>query len=75
MFRLPLNGVDLDDLWACVPGGPVSLMVTEHHMVLDLSSETEAPQEEWFEEGQLLASLTPLRVELLRGDRRVAYLA
>ena len=44
-------------------------------MVLDLWSETEEPEEEWFEDGQLLASLTPLRAELLRGDRRVAYLA
>jgi hypothetical protein len=75
MFRLPLHAVDLEDLRACVPGGPVSLTVTEHHVVLDLWSETEEPEEEWFEDGQLLASLTSLRVELLRGDRRVAYLA
>ena len=67
--------VDLDDLRACVPGGPATLTVTEHHVVLDLWSETEEPEDEWFEDGQLLASLTPLRAELLRGDRRVAYLA
>jgi hypothetical protein len=74
MFRLPLRAVDLEDLRACVPGGPVTLTVTEHHVVLDLWSETEEPEEEeWFEDGQLLASLTPLRAELLRGDRRVAY--
>jgi hypothetical protein len=75
MFRLPLHAVDLDDLRACVPGGPVTLTVTGDHVVLDLWSETEEPEEEWFEDGQLLASLTPLRAELLRGDRRVAYLA
>jgi hypothetical protein len=75
MFRLPKPAVSLDDLRACVPGGPVTLTVTEHHVVLDLWSETEEPEEEWFEDGQLLASLTPLRTELLRGDRRVAYLA
>jgi hypothetical protein len=75
MFRLPRPAVDLDDLRACVPGGPVTLTVTEHHVVLDLWSETEEPEEEWFEDGQLLASLTPWRAELLRGDRRVAYLA
>jgi hypothetical protein len=75
MFRLPRQAVDLDDLRACVPGGPVTLTVTEHHVVVDLWSETEEPEEEWFEDGQLLASLTPLRAELLRGDRRVAYLA
>jgi antitoxin (DNA-binding transcriptional repressor) of toxin-antitoxin stability system len=75
MFRLPLHAVDLDDLRTCVPGGPVTLTVTEHHVVLDLWSETEEPEEDWFEDGQPLASLTPLRAELLRGDRRVAYLA
>jgi hypothetical protein len=75
MFRLPLHAVDLDDLRACVPGGPATLTVTEQHVVLDLWSETEEPEEEWFEDGQLQASLTPLRAELLRGDRRVAYLA
>jgi hypothetical protein len=75
MFRLPKPAAHLDDLRACVPGGPATLTVTEHHVVLDLWSETEEPEEEWFEDGQLLASLTPLRAELLRGDRRVAYLA
>ena len=75
MLCLPLLAVSLDDLRACVAGGPVTLTVTEHHVVLDLWSETEEPEEEWFEDGQLLASLTPLRAELLRGDRRVAYLA
>jgi hypothetical protein len=75
MFRLPKSAVNLDDLRACVAGGPATLTVTEHHVVLDLWSETEEPEEEWFEDGQLLASLTPLRAELLRGDRRVAYLA
>jgi hypothetical protein len=75
MFRLPLPALDLEDLRACVPGGPVTLTVTGDHVVLDLWSETEEPEEEWFEDGQLLASLTPLRAELLRGDRRVAYVA
>jgi hypothetical protein len=75
MFRLPKPAVNLEDLHAYVPGGPATLTVTEHHVVLDLWSESEEPEEEWFEDGQLLASLTPLRAELLRGDRRVAYLA
>ena len=75
MFRLPKPAAHLDDLRACVPGGPATLTVIEHHVVLDLWSETEEPEEEWFEDGQLLASLTPLRAELLRGDRRVAYVA
>jgi hypothetical protein len=75
MFRLPKPAVNLDDLRAYVQGGPATLTVIEHHVVLDLWSETEEPEDEWFEDGQLLAALTPLRAGLLRGDRRVAYLA
>jgi hypothetical protein len=75
MFRLPLTAVDLDALRAYAPGGPVTLTTTGEHAVLDLWSEVEEPEDDWFEAGHLAASLTPLRSELLRGDRRVAYLA
>ena len=44
------------------------------YAVLDLWSEVDEPEDDWFE-GHLASSLTPLRAELLRGDRRVAYLA
>jgi hypothetical protein len=75
MFRLPLSAVDLDALRAYAPGGPATLTTTGEHAVLDLWSEVEEPEDEWFEAGHLAASLTPLRAELLGGDRRVAYLA
>jgi hypothetical protein len=75
MFRLPVTAVDLDALGAYAPGGPVTLTTTRDHAILDLWSEVEEPEEDWFEAGHLAASLTPLRAELLRGDRRVAYLA
>jgi hypothetical protein len=75
MFRLPVAAVDLDILRAYAPGGPVTLTTAGEHAVLDLWSEVEEPEDDWFEAGQLAASLTPLRAELLRGDRRVAYLA
>jgi hypothetical protein len=75
MVRLPLTTVDLDALRAYAPGGPVTLTTTGDHAVLDLWSEVEEPEDDWFEAGHLAASLTPLRAELLRGDRRVAYLA
>jgi hypothetical protein len=74
MFRLPLTAVDLDALRAYAPGGPATLTRTGEHVVLDLWSEVEEPEDDWFEAGHLAASLTPLRSELLRGDRRVAYL-
>lgn len=75
MFRLPVAAVDLDALRAYAPGEPVTLTTTGDHAVLDLWSEAEEPEDDWFEAGHLAASLTPLRAELLRGDRRVAYLA
>jgi hypothetical protein len=75
MFRLPVAAVDLDALRAYAPGGPVTLTTTGEHAILDLWSEVEEPEDDWFEAGHLAASLTPLRAELLRGDRRVAYLA
>ena len=75
MFRLPVTVVDLDALRAYAPGGPVTLTTTGEHAVLDLWSGVDEPEDDWFEAGHLAASLTPLRSELLRGDRRVAYLA
>ena len=75
MFRLPIAVVDVDALRAYLPGGPATLSTPGKYTVLDLCSETEEPEEEWWEAGHLAASLTPLRAELLRGDLRVAYLA
>jgi hypothetical protein len=75
MFRLPVTAVDLDALRAYAPGGPATLTTTGEHAVLDLWSEVDEPEDDWFEAGHLASSLTPLRSELLRGDRRVAYLA
>jgi hypothetical protein len=75
MLRLPVAAVDLDALRTYAPGGPVTLTTTGEHAVLDLWSEVEEPEDDWFEAGHLASSLTPLRAELLRGDRRVAYLA
>jgi hypothetical protein len=75
MFRLPVIAVDLDALRAYAPGEPVTLTTTGEYAVLDLWSEVEEPEDDWFEAGHLAASLTPLRAELLRGDRRVAYVA
>ena len=75
MFRLPIAAVDVDALRAYLPGEPATLSTTGKYTVLHLCSETEEPEEEWWEAGHLAASLTPLRAELLRGDLRAAYLA
>ncbi len=76
IFRLPIAAVDVDALRACLPAcGPATLTTVGEFAVLDLYSEVDEPEEEWWEEGHLAASLTPLRAELLRGDLRAAYLA
>jgi len=43
--------------------------------VVDLCSETDEPEDDWYQAEHLCGSLTPLRAELLRGDLRAAYLA
>jgi hypothetical protein len=53
----------------------VTLATTRHHAILDLCSDTDEPEDDWFEAGHLAASLTPLRADLLGGDYRAAYLA
>jgi hypothetical protein len=74
-FRFPRRAVDLDSLRAYAPGGVVTLTTTRQHAILDLCSDTDEPEDDWFEPGHLAASLTPLRADLLGGDYRAAYLA
>jgi hypothetical protein len=74
MFRLPRHAVDLDVLEAYTGDGAATLTTKGNHVILDLCSETDEPEDDWFEAGHLAASLTPLRADLMAGDRRVAYL-
>ena len=48
MFPLPATAVDLDALGAYAPGGPVTLTTTGEHAVLDLWSEVDEPEDDWF---------------------------
>jgi hypothetical protein len=75
MFRLPRRAVDAQALRAYAPGGAATLTTRRDHVILDLSSDTDEPDDDWFEGGHLAASLTPLRADLLAGDHRAAYLA
>jgi hypothetical protein len=74
MFRLPAARVDDKQLRLYFPGGAARMTRAGEHVVLDLSSETEEPEDD-FTSGASLASLAPVRSELLRGDLRAAYLA
>jgi len=76
MLRLPRKAADVAALQAYLPGDDAAtLTVTREHVVLDLRSETEEPEDDWFEAGHLAASLAPVRADLLAGDHRAAYLA
>lgn len=75
MFRLPRRAVDVEALRAYAPGGAATLTIRGDHVILDLCSETDEPDDDWFEGGHLAASLTPLRADLLAGDHRAAHLA
>ncbi|KYF70874.1 hypothetical protein [Sorangium cellulosum] len=71
MFRLPAAGVDTKQPHPYFPGSAARMTKAGEHVVFELVSETEDD----FTRGASLASLAPVRSELLRGDLRAAYLA
>ena len=75
ILRLPLTRVDSKRLKAYFVGGTTaSARVTSDYLILDLETEDEGANEEDENPGTL-ATLTPIRTELIRGDLRGAYLA
>jgi hypothetical protein len=60
MFRLPAARVDDKQLRLYFPGGAARMTQAGEHVVLDLSSETEEPEDD-FTSGASLASLAPVR--------------
>jgi hypothetical protein len=75
MLRIPKARVDLKTLKAYfVRGHTARLTSTREHVLLDLCSDTEEPEYDAQRQGSL-AALSPLRVELMCGDLRPAYLA
>ncbi|HEY5373689.1 MAG TPA: right-handed parallel beta-helix repeat-containing protein [Polyangiaceae bacterium] len=77
MLRIPASGVDAKRLRAYFVGDPAKLRVAGSHLILDLQTEDEGGGdfEDYEEEEGSLAALAPLRVELMHGDLRGAYLA
>ena len=53
----------------------VTLKTTEQHVVLDIHFDDEGGGGDWIEGDGLLATLTPLREDILRGDLRALHLA
>lgn len=74
MLRVPKARVDVPALKPYFVGHAARVKLAGEHVVLDLSSGTEEPENEEVSQGSL-AALSPLRAELMRGDLRPAYLA
>lgn len=74
MLRLPKACIDKKVLEPYFPGRHAArLTKTGDHLLLDLSSDNE--DNEYVESPGSLATLSPLRAEVMRGDLRAAYIA
>ncbi|MFP2897854.1 hypothetical protein [Corallococcus sp. 4LFB] len=75
MLRLPRARADVKVLKGYFTGlNAARLTLVGEHVVLDFSSQDEAPEDDGEGQGSL-AALSSVRAELLRGDLRPAYLA
>ncbi len=73
MFRLPLNSVDVESLARYCVGECASFETKGNHVILEFFSEAES--DDWEEGEGWLATLIPLRNDILCGDLRPLYLA
>ncbi|MBN2321275.1 MAG: hypothetical protein JXR49_19505 [Acidobacteria bacterium] len=73
MLRFPKRLLDAKALAAFCAGDSASLRTRGDYVIL--SFETEIEDDDWVEPEGSLASLIPLRSEILRGDLRCLYLA
>ena len=75
MLRLPRALLDPETVERFCVGESAGSWATRTHVVLDLRSEDEDGDEEWWDEEGRLAAIVPARSELAGGDRRLLYLA
>lgn len=74
-LRLPISLLDPALAARYCVGRAASSLKSGEHVILDLHSEDEDGDEEWWEEEAALASIVPVRAELAAGDTRLLYLA
>ncbi|MBV9122506.1 MAG: hypothetical protein JO112_03960, partial [Planctomycetes bacterium] len=75
MLRLPAKSLPLASVEPYASTEVLRAWATKEHVILDFNSDSEDGDED-FEEGEgWLASLLPLRADLLAGDLRCLYLA
>jgi hypothetical protein len=75
MLRLPKAALAPETAEAFCVGESAGCWTTRTHVILDLRSEDEDGDEEWWDEDGRLAAIVPVRAELAGGDRRLLYLA
>jgi hypothetical protein len=75
MLRLPTAALPPETVQRFCVGESAGSWATRTHVILDLRSEDEDGDEEWWDEEGRLAAIVPVRAELGGGDRRLLYLA
>ncbi|GAA2690483.1 hypothetical protein GCM10010437_040010 [Actinoplanes palleronii] len=75
MLRLPKAALPPEMVQRFCVGESAGSWATRNHVILDLRSEDEDGDEEWWDEEGRLAAIVPVRAELAGGDRRLLYLA
>ena len=75
MLRLPKEALAPETADAFCVGESAGCWTTRTHVILDLRSEDEDGDEQWWDEEGRLAAIVPARAELAGGDRRLLYLA
>src|SRR5262245_53322118 len=75
MLRLPAPPFALEEVRPYLLADAFEAWATKTHIILDLNSEEEPGYDDWDEAREgWMASLLPLRADLLAGDRRCLYL-
>ncbi|WIM97867.1 hypothetical protein ACTOB_001423 [Actinoplanes oblitus] len=75
MLRFPKAVLAPETVETFCAGESARCWTTRTHVILDLRSEDEDGDEEWWDEERRLAAIVPVRAELAGGDRRLLYLA
>lgn len=75
MLRLPRSVLAPETAAMFCVGESAGCWATRTHVVIDLRSEDEGGDDEWWDEEGRLAAIVPARTEMAAGDRRLLYLA
>jgi hypothetical protein len=74
-LRWPVHLLDPETAATYCVGESARSWATDEHVIVDLHSENEDGDDEWWENENALAAIVPVRPELAAGDRRLLYLA